>query len=365
MADKTINFIYAKEKRSFINQIKNIGLDNNGIIFGGLVRDEIIATHYREEFINNNLDFKHYWNKNYHPESIGRLLLPNDIDIYFKDCDIMKNFINDIKNYINSFNGFINIKEFNDSPHFKCFRYINSYINLNHTKVSIEILLGKTICFNGIRLKLNIDIISFDFNSITDVYTYEKYVKGLEPPFYNVDFLSNIFIMDKNNNHINIRLSNCTGTPLDTMTFSNKNKFSSKVLDDIINFRTQFIRNIPYSYNCEYINCYRIIKMIDRGDDYSWNINNLPFSNFNIKDIDNDDYRCCICLEDIDKKNINQKLISININSKNILHKKCFICYLKEEQRKKHKNDNDVIEIRCPFRNPFNFKDCYKLVNFS
>ena len=75
---------------------------------------------------------------------------------------------------------------------------------------------------------------------------------------------------------------------------------------------------------------------------------------------ENDDNRCCICLEKIDN---NKPLISIT-KSKNILHKCCFISYLKVEQQKRYRNENGLIEIRCPFRNPFNFKNCFKNVNY-
>ena len=99
--------------------------------------------------------------------------------------------------------------------------------------------------------------------------------------------------------------------------------------------------------------------MIDR--EYSWNITNVPFSPITIDE--DDDNRCCICLDKFDKK---RQLISINTNpiTKNIIHRCCFMTYLKTEQRKRYRNDNGLIEILCPFRNPFNFKECYKNVNY-
>jgi len=357
MSDKSIQIIYKKEKRTLLNKIKKFGLASNGIIFGGLVRDEIIASHFRQEFIDKELDYRKYYDENYHPETKGRLLIPNDIDIYFREPSNIRNFTDDITSYIKLFNGYINIQEIKNSPNFRCFNYFNSFLYLTHTKVVIEINLGRTLRYSGIRLKLDIDIISNDISSITDNFAYEKYTKHLEPPFFNLDFLSNIFVMERINGNTNIRLSNCSGTPLDTMNFVSKSKQSNKILDDIINFRTQFIRNIT-SINAEYINCFRIIKMIDR--EFSWDITNVPFTPINeIKE----DCRCCICLEDIDKSS---SLISVNTipEMKNILHKKCFINYLKIEQRKKYRNAGNLIEIRCPFRTPFNFKDCYKNVEY-
>lgn len=346
----TINITYGKEKRALVNRIKKFGLDNNGIIFGGLVRDEIIATHYRDEFINKKLDFSRYWDKDYDRETNARLIIPNDIDIYFKNNSNIEEFLEKIKSYIKSFNGKIIIHDIN-SNNIRSFTY-NLNISLNHTKVYIEIKLGRTISFSGIRLNLEIDIIS-NVNQATNLL--------LEPPFYNLDFLSNVFIMEKNNGITNIRLSSCTGTILDNMNFFKKSMNSSKITDDIIHFRTQFVRNITHNIDSEYTNCLRIIKMIDR--DYFWNITNVPFSPITIDDEHDDDNRCCICLEKYDKK---IPLISINTNpkTKNIIHRCCFISYLKSEQLKKYRNQNHLIEIRCPFRNPFNFKDCFKNVNY-
>lgn len=343
----TINITYGKEKRALINRIKRFGLDNNGIIFGGLVRDEIIATHYRDEFINKKLNFSRYWDKDYDSETNKRLIIPNDIDIYFKNNSNIEEFLEKIKTYIKSFNGKIIIHDIN-SNNFRSFLY-NFNISLNHTKVYIEIKLGRTISFSGIRLSLEIDIIS-NVNQSNLL---------LEPPFYNLDFLSNVFIMEKNNGITNIRLSSCTGTILDTMNFVKKSMNSYKIIDDIINFRTQFVRNLTQNLDNEYTNCFRIIKMIDR--EYSWNITNVPFSPITIDE--DDDNRCCICLDKFDKK---KQLISINTNpiTKNIIHRCCFMTYLKTEQRKRYRNDNGLIEIRCPFRNPFNFKECYKNVNY-
>ncbi len=344
MTTQSININLEKEKRALVNHIKKLGLNNNGIIFGGLVRDEIIATHYREKFISKKLNFRHYWDKNYNPETNGRLIVPNDIDIYFKNNDNIKEFVDEIKTYVQLYAGIFQYENMNNSRNIRNFNY-SLNLHLNHTKVYILIYIGRTISYAGIRLKLEIDIISSDTR--------------IEPPFFNLDFLSNIFIMEKNNGIINIRPSNCTGTPLDNMSIVSKSNKVSKILDDIINYRTQFIGNFTHLLDTEFNNCYRIIKMIDR--EYSWDITNVPFSPITIEK--DDDYKCCICLEDID----NQKpLISININPKckNVLHKHCFITYLKTEQKKKNRNADNFIEIRCPFRNPFNFKDCFKSVNY-
>ena len=347
-----------KEMRSLINKIKLFGLKTNGIIFGGLVRDEIIATHYRQLFIDNNLDFKKYWNPHYNPETNKRMIIPNDMDIYFKDEHNIQIFINHITKFVTTFNGYITINKMINSTSLNGFKYIDDNIKLQHTKINIIINIGKTINYRGITLKFSIDVIYPDNN---------LEFKDIEPPFYNLDFTSNIFIMEKNGNIFNdIRLSTCTGTIIDNMPFSLKSKLTAKITDDIINLKTQFVRNIT-SFNSEFVNINRIIKMIDRNN--IWNITNIPFKIIqNPKELStNIDTTCCICLDDIiinkEKKEKFSKIVIIRETT--TFHLPCFINFLYKEKEKRYINPNtNLIECRCPLRIPFNFNECYKSVNY-
>ena len=83
MCDKVIKINYRREMRSLINQIKHIGLNSDGILFGGIVRDDIIGTHYRNLFIEKKMNFDKYWDNSYDIETKYRTILPNDIDIFF------------------------------------------------------------------------------------------------------------------------------------------------------------------------------------------------------------------------------------------------------------------------------------------
>ena len=93
MTDTKVKVIYVKEMRNMINYLKRYGLNSNGIIFGGLVRDEIIGTYYRQKFIDNGMDFSKYWDYNYDFETNYRLILPSDMDIYFKNNKDSEEFI--------------------------------------------------------------------------------------------------------------------------------------------------------------------------------------------------------------------------------------------------------------------------------
>jgi len=350
MTNTVVNINYNKELILLINEIKDIGLSNQGIIFGGLVRDTIISTHFRKQFNNKKIEFNKYWDNKYDIETSKRILIPNDMDIYFKNEINSKKFINKINQFVSNFNGKVIINNINKSASI----YINNNLSLNHTKLSIQLYIGKTIRFKGVKLTFNIDLL---FNNNINNNT-------IEPPFYNLDFLCNVFIMEKINGRTSIRLSNCTGTPIDSMNYINKAKTTIDIMTDITNLTTSFTRNIN-NFKTEFINCYRILKMIDKPN-YYWNIINIPFKISN--KLENKDEICYICLEEIENINNDNKIVEINTNKNksNIIHYNCFITYLKQEQVNKYINpETKLIECRCPFRNPFNFKECYKSVKYN
>lgn len=347
-----VKVIYNKEMRILINKLKHYGMSNEGIIFGGLVRSDIIGTHYRKEFFKKTSDYTRYWDDDYDRDTTMRRIYPNDMDIYFKKEDNVNNFITSVGNLTKSFNGSYDvIKNYRN----RALKYIFDNDKLSHTKVFIDIRIGNTLSFSGIKLKFSIDIIYNKNYSVFDDF------RCYEPPFFNLDFLCNIFLMEYNNNNTIIRISNCSGTPIDNMNFIDKSRMSSKIMNDIIENKTVFVRCQP-SLNEESINCYRIIKMIEND----WNITNLPFrilmnSDKSLK-IDTED-KCCICLDTfhIKEETDNDYIVELNTNKSksNHLHYKCFMNYLKIEQSKYN------IDCKCPFKNLFNFKECYKLVSYE
>jgi len=376
MTDTAVSIIYIKEMRRLINLLKNYGLNSNGIIFGGLVRDEIIGTYYRKKFIDKKeTDINKYWKYNYDHDTRYRLILPNDMDIYFKNNRDSDEFIDKITSFVNLYNGQIMITDCNNSI-INNFKYTNECLNTNfkHRKITIIFFIGRTFTFRGVKTEFIIDVINGE-RTIIDTSRPQYNIDNIEPPFYNLDFLCNVFIMEKINGNIVTRMSNCTGTPIDDMIFSNKSKVANDIINDIVMFKTKFTRNINH-IDTEFINCYRILKMITRANKFNWNITNLPFTIF-IKeyapyDIDT---TCSICLENIkindENKNDNYRndnyvyIASDCKRTNNVLHYSCFINYLKNEQKKKYRNpETRYIECRCPFRNPFNFKDCHKLIIF-
>ena len=360
---------HLREKRCMYNRIKAFAMNANGILFGGVVRDDMIGKHYRNEFIKNGNDFDKYWDDRYSKETKHRLIMPNDVDVFFRTENNSAIFIEKLREFVKEFNGTVSVTE---DRNFRQFEYTNMMPYLRHKIIVVSILIGKTLFKRGSIISAKIDLIEIKSNdsNLRSNYDFARLTSSVEPPFHNLDFLCNIFIMEKTSSgDFTVRVSNATGTPIDDMTFIEKSRFTTRVIDDIINFRTQFTRSID-GYYTEYINCYRIMKMINR--EVSWDITNIPFrTNITIDDIkDVETHNCCICLEGINNSIVlSNEIVEINTyKSKqgNYLHLGCFIEYMMKEQRRKYFNaETQQIECRCPFRGIFKFRDCHKTINYS
>lgn len=331
----------SKEKRFAYNHIKLMGIRINGIIFGGMVRDEIVATYYKSLFdehcaSTSKKNYKKFWITSYHLETIKRTIIPNDMDIYFQNTEAAETFITSLESYATLYNGGITII---NSPLYEFGE------NLIHKKIYINLYVGRTMIYPGIKMRLNIDVIINNTQTI------------IEPPFNNGDFTCNLFVMSKTgDNNYEIRLSKNTGTKLDSMSFIRKSNLQVKIMNDLISNSTEFIRT-SIRDDSEYINGVRILKMIEKN----MKISNLPFRELDTTDSTE---TCDICQMNIQSQEVpGQKFIEISTNKHaiNIMHKSCFYRYLKNEIYKKYRNtETNVIECRCTRRNLFNFNECYK-----
>jgi hypothetical protein len=335
-----------KEKRAIFNNIKMIGINEDGIVYGGMVRDEIIATHYKSLFDGfvkpmTNKPYEKFWNKNFHRESIKRLLIPEDMDIYFKNNDHANEFIQKITSYASEFNGHLNI---HNVARTSGLSYIQGD-NFAHKIVRITFRLGRTCTFIGYKVDVKIDIII----NLTE--------QDLEPPFNCADFTSNIFVMAKTSPaNYEIRLSKNTGTPLDTMPFVLKRRAEMQIIENMIAGKIEFIRNVE-SVSAECINGMRILKMMTKTS-HLYQITNLLFREITIAHCEQ---QCDICLETINDGMIGTFIeITTNKHACNVMHKNCFISYLTKEIATRHRNEAGNIECRCTRRNAFNFKESYR-----
>lgn len=338
MMRQTINL--NKEKRLLFNIIKMMVINCDGIIYGGLVRDEILATHHKSLFDEHDDEDKYlkFWDSSYHPESKFRTLIPNDIDIYFKNNEIAQTFITRVSAFSEENKGTLFMR--NGFLYSMDQRYI-------HKKMTMIFKLGKTFCSSGFKVEINMDVVVNNTATVT-----------IEPPFNNADFSCNIFVMSKIADHkYEIRLSKNTGTKLDTLTFVKKSQIQSKILNDLIEGKTEFIRSID-TPDTEYVNGLRIVKMLTHS--YKFKITNLLFREVENEKSENVCDICQTAFNDIEKQQEPLMEILTNKFATYCMHKSCFMQYLSNEISKKYVNTStNRIECKCSRRNVFNFKNSH------
>ena len=343
------NMISDKEKRMAYNYIKRLGIAEDGIIYGGLVRDEIIATYYKTKFdeyaktfeLGTNI-YDRFWNNTFHPESANRLLVPNDMDIFFNSNEKADQFIAKLTDFAKEYSG--NIISYNVQLTNGLFYVLGD--TFVHKKIKVLCRIGKTFTYIGYRIELMLDVI---------INTQPEAM--IEPHFNSADFTSNLFVMSKiQTGDFEIRLSRNTGTPLDLMPHVIKRRTEMQIIDDMIAGKTEFIRNSDSEYS-EYINGMRILKMLNKS--HYLKITNLLFNEVQVSEYAQN---CDVCTDEISKNAVSDFIeIKTNRCAINVMHRKCFLKYLENEIMRKYRNpDTNRIECRCTRRNCFNFKDSYK-----
>ena len=266
---QTYNF--AQIKRDVQNVVKARAINQNGIIFGGAVRDEIIADHYNRIYkqLHGTIDAKNqknYWDASFHPETAARILNAEDIDVFFSKSEESSEFIKnikqmckdeDIKVVMNNNN--------NDDPSTNPRRY------------------GQSLCVKKLTLTINVGKIPFstrgyDIEFDVDVVTPRIGFSSVQPPFRNVDFLCNTFIKTKQG----ITLSSQTGTYLDNLSFIDRTRESLKIMEDMVQFKTYFCKfeklRTAEPGTCKFNkDSFKRINKLLKKEHFEWTICNLPF----------------------------------------------------------------------------------------
>jgi hypothetical protein len=255
----TININLLKEKKAIFHMLKSKAFDNNGTIFGGMVRDEIIVEHYKSEF--NKFakssegkeqikgDFSGaYWNDKIHPESASRTLVANDMDVFFANTTDTDKFIEDVRDIFPTA----------DVMNIGNLQYTGILSNITNSKMTIIYNVGKTFTFKGYDIEISVDILtgSSSFN--------------LEPPFNNLDMLCNGFIEDKTRNK---RLSTNTGAKIDKFNLLERTVATAKIMKDMVEFKTEICKKNYKNRSERLYSINRYNKMINRN----WTISNLPY----------------------------------------------------------------------------------------
>jgi len=353
-------------KNILYSRVASKVFDYNGVIFGGYVRDKIISNHYNYEYNkahSNVWENRKFWNKQYHPETVGRMLIPDDLDICVSDNLSAKSLIEDIKKmvYDDFDRGNVDLSsEYTTQSDNKYFRLAVASV----TKVSFDITVGKVpYISSGQVIKINFDIV------VSNNYL-------IQPPFGNLDMLCNMFIMTKTG----ICISGNTGTKIDNMSIIDKKKVELRVMKDMIEYKTEFCLNAKRFDNVGNYNnavCDRLEKMSVKVP--SWTIGNLPINidggGFAKSCEKYKDVSCCICMSGFKKSN-GHISVPIPCSAKTgivngaKMHNECFFKYLKNQlveeiinNRYNLDNSGENFSFKCPMRNLFSFVEYGEKIN--
>lgn len=362
--NKSDNYIKEKVKNAAYNNLKKIIFEEGGIIYGGMVRDEYIAEYYKKKYNeytkqqkkDPNFDKNVFWNTSFNPETSYRTLLAENIDVSFNNIEITHKFINKL----------LSNEYFN-----KCI--IATYLPPSYMpqvkiikKLKIPLVIGYIPFINkGETIYININItIPIKCN--------------VSPPFYNVDMLCNAFIMTKEGK----KLSNNTGTIIDKYSEYERSIVSSKIIKDMIEFKTYICLNPSFynkKYSIDYNNqCMNIVKKFHTKK-FPWTILNMPFKCYINQE--NKDITCCICYNILEKnENVCNTTYSIKNNKYNLppIHYDCMIKYLISQINNISKlydlyqpidverfiiNNKETFVFKCPYRNIIDFSKCRNVIS--
>lgn len=311
-------------------KVCTIALKMNGMIYGGYVRDSFIMNYFSRIFEKNHPKIR-YWDKTYSPETIGRIIMPSDIDICFSTEEKGKMFIEALKD----------VEEFHKIYERDVSAGYYSPLIKNVIQVTAHMIVG-SIPFvrDGVTIILYIDVVIAK-NSM------------IGPPFNNLDMLCNGFLIT---NHGTMYSKN-TGTIIDTYSDYERLILSSKIIQSISKFRTYLCFSKDMN-NVLFMR--RIEKMIAKK--MNWEFINLPFNvePFIKKDIRTDE-TCCICKEEF-VHNESVSYTSVKKDDLDIhapkMHYTCLMKYLRVQRKNNTGNTDTTFTFKCPVRNIIDFSKC-------
>jgi hypothetical protein len=350
-------------KRTIYNNLKRIAFQHDGIIFGGMVRDEIISEHYKAKYYANlqgRFDGKKFWNPSHNPQTSARTLNAEDMDISFTRSEDADNFIDAAISMIKEDIGCSDADYTLEELLHQNTQY-SAFILKSVRRLTFDVYLGKIpFYFSGYKITISIDIVMPEDSKLL-------------PPFKSLDMLCNAFIMTKHGK----MLSNHTGTHLDRLSDMQKMKASASIMHDIVNFTTDFtlgtkLRSDVGSFKYNKYAFKRIDKMLSKSP--AWTIRDLPFDITKVVQEDKQ-HECCICSNHFLK---NSRKITFHIHKQDektqetkiipssILHEGCLVKYI-EHQISDHElhhpfEEHDEFAFKCPFRNPIDFLSSTRLI---
>lgn len=337
-----------KVKRGAFNTLKHFAFQAQGIIFGGMVRDEFIAEYYTDQFktlctdVGYEAHMDRFCDSKYMPATRARLLLPDDMDVSFTSTEDADRFINSLRN----------VKEFSNV---RVSNIICPYgiPMIDYFKEVIVTMMVGAIPFitQGAAVTIKIDIV---------IPTN----RALQPPFAKLDMFCNAFIMTP---YTGKTLSRNTGTYLDNYSDFERTLVTAQILNDMKDFKTalafptkQTPRKVQNTMNLYAMK--RILKMERKK--FKWSFINMPF-NVRLYDTAKDDVEyCCICAVEFnegDEVAFTDCKKGDQFISSPCIHHRCFMKHLKFQTERLDRFGLDATKkfvFRCPHRNEIDFSKC-------
>lgn len=363
---KMLDISMSRVKYNFYEKVKTLALNSDGIIFGGFVRDKIISEHYESKYFNSvskDVRDNAFWSESVSPETVHRTLVAEDIDIAFPSMDYADRFINRLASMVKLL---VHSKyDLDIVENIKFGKYSALGALESVRTVTYTFLMGYIpFVFQGYNISLSVDVVVP--NS-----------RFLLPPFRNLDFLCNAFILTKSG----ICLSKHTGTHIDSLSEIERSLVSAEIMRDIIRFKTDFVLGTRLCETGTFsLNKYafkRINKLLSKTP--VWCVQNLPFSMEIVKCVDvvtnscanscanscsTQQGECCICMSEFmdgeSKVSFYNNKGGIFIPS-STMHKQCLFNYIYAQIQDFESTFDGLdvkFEFKCPFRNGIDFIKC-------
>lgn len=278
----------------FITSVADCVLDNGAVIFGGYLRDIILHNHAAQAFyratekLSDQETRAKYNDPTFMPENADRCLLANDIDCFTSTANIPK-----LEKALKTAGFHVGLKE-NKELH--NYQIVSEGMKLTTVHVSLAMTpVMRKLGIQGLRgLRVKLDIVHCD--NISDK----------EPPFSEVDYECNAFIMDESRQ---LRLSNsvfnrCDRSRVDPLR---RLAYMNEVIERLVEKRC-----IAVGDN---VAPWRTSKMVDKGfevlgKDMKFKVTSPPSGD--------DDTMCALCLDKVCYEVLKRKCCSATY------HTKCF-----------------------------------------
>lgn len=307
---RTVSITFDERKLRYLlaKKIMNCVIAEQAIIFGGAVSAFIIKRYFTNMFYRRNDPDTHelFGNPNFDIETVDRLIIPNDIDIYCYTETIYSSILEKIKKIENGITT-------------QTTKTIKPYYLGKHL-IHKRVIVTKKL-FGDIKVSINLDFLVCVHHTL----------RTQEPPFNRLDFLSNSLIYSRDGSPKgNIRFSENTGTMIDELDEFDKAMLFTEVCKQIISRKTYMITDYINKNSMDeihirerkiYIN--RLVAKLDPVNMRPWKIVNSPISVHKSND-DTRDTVCVVCQEELGD---DVHYVEFN-QTRNKLHQSCFNSYI-------------------------------------